>query len=112
MDVEKILSRLVQIGTVTDVSGTKCRVKFHSTNMTSGWLRVIQRLGGAVEVAPDNQHSHVIHDTYSGGGSSVAVAAHNHTGTLTRGWMPKINDTVLVLYLPAEQGDGYVLGGI
>lgn len=27
-------------------------------------------------------------------------------------WMPKINDTVLALYLPMQDGDGFVLGGV
>ncbi len=27
-------------------------------------------------------------------------------------WMPKINDTVLALYIPVFQGDGYILGRI
>ena len=27
-------------------------------------------------------------------------------------WTPRINEKVLVLYVPAENGDGFVLGGI
>lgn len=27
-------------------------------------------------------------------------------------WMPKVNDQVLVLYLPVFNGDGFILGGI
>lgn len=27
-------------------------------------------------------------------------------------WMPKVNDTVLILYLPVFNGDGFVLGVI
>lgn len=27
-------------------------------------------------------------------------------------WMPKINDTVVALYLPIYDGDGFVLGGV
>ena len=25
-------------------------------------------------------------------------------------WLPRVNDTAVVLYLPAWQGDGYILG--
>lgn len=32
--------------------------------------------------------------------------------TQASGWLPQINDMVLVLYLPADNGDGFVLGGI
>lgn len=27
-------------------------------------------------------------------------------------WLPKVNDTVLILYIPVWQGDGYILGRI
>ena len=114
MNSDNILTRLVRVGIVMDVDANKlmARVKFTDADMTSGWLRVIQRAGGAVTVAADNKHSHTVHDTYTGGGSSDPVPTHNHPGTVTAAWMPKINDTVLTLYLPVGQGDGYVLGVI
>ena len=75
MDSEKILSRLVQIGTVSDVDSGKrmARVILKETGHTSGWLKVLQ------------------------------------PGTW---WMPKVNDQVLVLYLPVFNSDGFILGGI
>lgn len=111
-DIRNILAGLVRIGTVTVTDGTKCRVKFQDTDMTSGWLPVLQRNGGGVSVASDGGHGHEVVDTYTGGGTATPVAGHTHSGTVTGIWMPKINDTVLVLYLPVEQGDGFVLGGI
>ena len=73
MDSEKILSRLVQIGTVSAVDGSKrmARVILKEAGHVSGWLKVL---------------------SYSG--------------------MPKVNDQVLVLYLPVFNGDGFILGGI
>lgn len=112
MGAENVLAGLVRIGTVTVTKGTKCRVKFQGTEMTSGWLYVIQRSGGGVTVVPDGGHGHQVVDTYTGGGSATPVSNHSHSGTMTATWMPKVNDTVLVLYLPVEQGDGFVLGGI
>ena len=43
MDAEKVLKRLVRIGTVTDIDNAKrkARVKFQDCNMTSGWLYVL-----------------------------------------------------------------------
>lgn len=114
MKAEKILAGLVRIGIVTDVNAVKrrVRVKFQDVNMISGWLYVLRRSGGDVTVAPDGGHTHSIRDTYTGGGTASTIPNHNHSGTVTASWMPKINDTVLVLYLPVEQGDGFVLGGI
>lgn len=112
MNSENILAGLVRIGTVTVTEGTKCRVKYQGTDMTSGWLHVLQRSGGGVSVAPDGGHGHSVVDTYTGGGSANPVPNHSHPGTMTGAWMPKVNDTVLVLYLSVEQGDGFVLGGI
>ena len=31
---------------------------------------------------------------------------------ISKPWMPLVNDTVLTLYLPVFNGDGFVLGGI
>lgn len=114
MNIDNILARLVRVGIVMDIDANRlmARVKFTDADMTSGWLRVIQRAGGSVTVAADNSHTHIIHDTYSGGGSATTVPTHNHPGTTTAAWMPNINDTVLTIYLPVDQGDGYVLGVI
>ena len=73
MDSEKILSRLVQIGTVSAVDGSKrmARVILKEAGHVSGWLKVLSSSG-----------------------------------------MPKVNDQVLVLYLPVFNGDGFILGGI
>ena len=80
MDSEKILSRLVQIGTVSDVDNGKrrARVILKETGHTSGWL---------------------------------SFASHKHD-LIIKPWMPKVNDQVLVLYLPVFNGDGFILGGI
>ena len=109
-----IMANLVRVGIVTDLNMDKlmCRVKYPDTGITSGWLYVLQHIDGNVAVKPDNDHNHVIHDTYSGGGSSEKIPKHHHPGTLTKEWMPYINDGVLVLYVPTENGDGFVLGGI
>ena len=109
------LSGLVRIGTVTDVNPDKklARVKYQSEDMTSGWLYVLQHYEGGIYIEPDAAHNHPITDTYTGGGSSGTYPAHDHLpGSFTTYWMPKINDTVVVLYCPYFNADGFILGGI
>ena len=92
--MDTLLKRLVQIGTVTDVKGTKARVLFRESNMTSAWLSVLQISGAGVSV-----------ETASG------PEAHTHQASVGT-WVPKINDTVLVLYLPVQNSDGFILGKV
>lgn len=84
MDGERILDQLVRIGTVTAVDKGKrlARVKFQDAGITSGWLPVL--------AAPPS------------------IPAHDPVTP----WMPKVNDTVLTLYLPVFNGDGFILGRI
>lgn len=94
MDMGVLLKRLVQVGTVTDVSGTKARVIFQESKMTSGWLSVLQVSGAGVSVKTggnEDPHTH-----------SASVGA----------WTPSINDTVLCLYLPVANSDGFILGKV
>ena len=102
------LKNLVRIGTVTDVNHQKreVRVKFLNTNLTSGWLRVLNN----VPAIPDYEGNQQT-EFEAGGSSEASFASHKHNLTIKQ-WMPKVNDTVLTLYLPVFNGDGFVLGGI
>lgn len=46
-----------------------------------------------------------------GGSGDASFASHKHD-LIIKPWMPKVNDQVLVLYLPVFNGDGFILGGI
>lgn len=111
---EAIIKRMIQIGTVTALDAThkKARVKHQDTGITSDWLYVVQHPGMTIAVDPDGKHTHSITDTYSGGGSASEVPDHDHKGTVSVSWMPKINDTVLVIYLPVFNSDGFIVGMI
>lgn len=114
-EIGRILSGIVRIGTVMNIDAGKrrARVKFQSENETSGWLYVVQRFAAELYIAPDAKHTHAITDTYTGGGAASTFPEHDHLpGSHVTWWMPKINDTVLCLYLPVFNGDGFVLGGI
>lgn len=96
MDMDKILAGLVRIGKITaiDKAGLRVRAIFEDTDTPSGWLCVLQHRGAGVHVEPDGEPT------------------HDHKGTYMAPWMPKVNEIVVVLYLPVFNGDGFVLGGI
>jgi len=108
MDIEKILSGLVRIGTVTDINNAKhqARVKYQGENMTSGWLYV---LNNRPYIPGYGQQQRT---EYQAGGSGYAAFENHKHDLVISQWMPNINDTVLVLYLPVFNADGFVLGGI
>lgn len=108
MGSNSILSGLVRVGTVTvvDNSKHKARVKYQSEGITSGWLYV---LDNRPFIPGYNQQQRT--ESRSGGSGEAAFASHTHDLIIEQ-WMPKVNDTVLVLYLPVEDADGFVVGGI
>lgn len=104
--LENIFRNLVRIGTVISIDAG--RKKARVNNMVSGWLFIIQRSGADVSVTPDGRHTHTISDTFTGKGSASTETNHNHQNTTVTSWMPKVNDTVLVLYLPVFNADGFL----
>ena len=54
-ELQNILSRLVQTGTVTAVDSAKrrARVKFKDTGIISDWLYVLQHYGAPARLASD-----------------------------------------------------------
>lgn len=83
----------VRIGKVTaiDAGTMKVRVQFPDTDIISDWLPVLRHKSPA--------------------GNTGTSSGHTHSVTLGH-WMPQTGDTVLCLYLPGFNSDGYVLGGI
>lgn len=107
---DNILDNLVRIGTVSSVNNSKriARVIFKDKDeMVSGWLHVLQWYGAGVYVKPDGEHQHDISED----GKTETEGEHDHSANLTY-WMPHINDTVVVLYLPVFNADGFILGAI
>lgn len=104
-----ILRRLVQVGTVTDIDLAKhrARVKFQDTGITSDWLHVLDTHPHIPDFDPADQRT----EYESGGSGDPAFESHKHD-LVIRQWMPHINDTVVCLYLPIFNSDGFVIGGI
>lgn len=108
MDVEKILSNLVKVGIVTAVNNDEhlARVIFEDTGLPSGWLVVLDNR----PFIPDYDVPQVT-DQRAGGSGYALYEKHDHPLTIKQ-WMPKINQPVLVLYLPVKNADGFILGGM
>lgn len=105
--MDNILANLVRVGTVFAVDGgaRKARVRFEDKNLTSGWLPVLK----SPPFIPSANEAHT--ETAAGGSGEAAFESHRHS-LVIKPWMPSVNDTVLCLYVPVENGDGYVLGAI
>lgn len=104
MDAQYIFRK----GTVTNVNNTEhtARVKYEDLGYTSAWLKVLGRPPYFVSYDGEQRTE------YEEGGSDLAsFERHRHLIRVIQ-WMPKIGDIVLVAYIPVENGDGYILGGI
>lgn len=108
MDVEKILKRLVRIGTVTVTDPVKrmARVKFEDTGETSGLLYILANRSYILDYNVPQRT-----EFEAGGSGDPAFASHKHD-LIIKPWMPKVNAVVLTLYLPVLDGDGFILGEI
>lgn len=107
-DTGKILQRIIQAGVVQAVDREKrmARVKHPITGIISGWLYVLDNRS----FIPDYDGVQQTEEA-SGGMGEAAFAAHSHE-LIILPWMPKVNDTVLCLYLPYMNSDGFILGRI
>lgn len=105
--MDNVLANLVRVGTVFAVDDTarKARVRFDDKDLTSGWLAVLK----SPPFIPSRERSCT--ETEGGGSGEAAYESHRHSLTINP-WMPSVNDTVLCLYLPVENSDGFVLGAV
>lgn len=84
---------LVRVGIVSSVNTTARKVRVYYPQLdklVSDWISVLQQ-PLSVSTGTTNDHKHSVNIT---------------------GWMPKVNDRVLVLYAQGFSSDGYVLGVI
>lgn len=103
-----ILKNLVRIGTVTDTDEGQrlARVKFQDTGITSDWLYVL----ASRPYIPDYNGPQQT-EPRAGGAGYALFESHTHD-LVIKPWMPKVNATVLCLYLPVFNADGFILGEI
>ena len=102
------MGEILRIGTVTAVNEAKrqVRVQFPDVNIVAGWLKVIKSPPyipkKGVQQRTENE---------SGGSDEEAFSSHNHKIVITP-WMPDVGETVLCIYNPGFNEDGFVLGAI
>ena len=111
-DAARILVGLVRIGTVMNIDKTNhmARVKFQDANLPSGWLRVLQHPGAELEIKPDGDHYHEAGILTTS--EPKTNRTHNHAKSCLKYWTPNIDDAVLCLFIPTDDGDGYILGAV
>ena len=107
-ELKKVVEGLVRVGTVTAVDNGKrlARVKFQAEDYTSGWLHV---LNNRPFIPGYDMQQRTEYE--AGGAGAAAFENHKHDLTI-KPYMPRVNETVLCLYLPVFNADGFVLGGI
>ena len=122
----------VRLGKVTDVNKEKrlVRCKFEDTGITSGWLPVMQHYKAIVYT---DQPVSIITSISTPAPTTLkskrpwisrqiwdeeekVIGADNSTDHQHKShvvwWLPAVDDTVVCLYLPCFNADGFVLGGI
>lgn len=106
-----VLKNIVRTGVVSSVNAGNrtARVTFSDKGekpIVSGELKVLKNPPFIPEKdAPQRT------ETESGGSGDAAFAAHSHAVTI-KPWLPSPGDYVLCVYLPTDDGDGFVIGGI
>lgn len=107
-ETETALENLVRIGTVTWTDPVKrvARVKFQDADLPSGLLHVLANRA----YVPDYEVPQ--RTEYEQGGSGDPAFENHKHDLIIKPWMPKVNATVLCLYIPVWNGDGFILGEI
>lgn len=100
------LNAMVRTGIVSDVKASegKARVYYPDMDdMVSDWLYVMRYPGLSVSIVSKGAHTH--------DDAVISDGRHSHNVNM-EDWMPRVNDTVLVLYAYGHNADGYILGVI
>ena len=106
-----VLKNMVRTGIVSSVNAGNrtARVAFSDKGespIVSGELKVLKN---APFIPAQNAPQRT--ETESGGSGDAAFAGHSHAVKISP-WLPSPGDYVLCIYLPTEDGDGFVIGGI
>lgn len=106
------MNDIIRIGIVSTVSPSDrtVRVQFPSDDMVSGWLKVIKSpplvtaagKAGNKEIIADNNGIEICRDT------SIDVDIKTEVSP----WLPAVGETVLCIYNPGFNEDGFVIGGL
>ena len=120
---------LIRVGIVSSIDMDSLRVRVYYPQMdalVSDWIAVLQQpmyIGtegagehahaGSTETGGSHDHGGEVPGDGSHGHSVTIESVEEHAHNLSiYGWMPEINDKVLVLYAQGFSPDAYVLGVI
>ena len=107
---EEVIRNIVRTGTVSSVNEKErtARVTFKDKGQTfvSGELKVLKN-APFIPAKDSPQQT----QERSGGSGYAAFSSHTHGLTISP-WLPSPGDYVLCLYIPTDDGDGFVIGGI
>lgn len=105
------MNDIIRIGVVSTVSPGDCtvRVRFPSEDIVSGWLKVIK--SPSVVTAKAIATTKTEEDTQKND-VNVNVNVDVDIATKVAPWFPAVGDTVLCIYNPGFNEDGFVIGGI
>ncbi|MEA5057778.1 MAG: hypothetical protein VB047_09515 [Anaerotignum propionicum] len=110
MEQTKLLKNIVRVGWVSSVNAADrtARVKFEDKGETfvSGSLKVLKNTP-FIPAAGEVQQT----EAEAGGSDSATFESHTHKIKISP-WLPSPGDFVLCVYLPNDDGDGFVIGGI
>ena len=96
------MDSIIRIGKVSDINAANrtVRVRFNDVNITSGWLKVLRT---PPFIGNDDPPKEVT--------KTEKEAGHFHELKIIT-WFPAVGETVLCLYNPGFNEDGYVIGGL
>ncbi len=110
MNELNLLQNMVRIGWVSSVDEAQrtARVRFDDKvdSFVSAPLKVIK---SAPFIPAKNAPQRTQEE--QGGTMEKAFEKHSHAVTISP-WLPDVGDCVLCLYLPKENGDGFIIGGL
>lgn len=112
------MSDILRIGIVSSVKpgDRTVRVRFEEENTTSGWLKVIRSPTSVTAKATATADTKVrvveSSEEIPQNNMSVDVDVNVDVETETAPWFPAVGETVLCIYNPGFNEDGFVIGGL
>lgn len=114
------MSDILRIGIVSAINHDEhtVRVRFEEENATSGWLKVIKSPTSVTAKATATadtkvkDNSPVEEGTEKAVTVSVDVDINVDIETEATPWFPAVGETVLCMYNPGFNEDGFVIGGL
>lgn len=110
------MNDIIRIGVVSAVSpgDSAVRVHFPSEDMVSGWLKVIKSPPAVTAKATATAETKVSKSEEDAQSNNVNVDVDVNVDVEAEAapWFPAVGDTVLCIYNPGFNEDGFVIGGL